>query len=151
MTRAYDVRRSPFSVTKEVIRAVDGVSFEVAAGETMGLVGESGCGKSTIARCVTLLEKPDSGKIIFMGHDWVTMRAKERKALRKEMQIIFQDPYSSLNPRKRILDALAEPLLTHRIVDKKALLDRVLAVLTSVGLDEDFLKKYPHEMSGGQR
>ena len=151
LRKSYEVRRSPFSVTKEIIHAVDRVSFELEQGQTMGLVGESGCGKSTVAKCITMLEKPDGGRILFMGRDWVHMTEHERKGLRKEMQIIFQDPYSSLNPRKRVFDTIAEPLVTHRMVEKEAVTDRVLKVLKSVGLDEDFLKKYPHEMSGGQR
>ncbi len=151
LRKVYEVRRSPFSVTKEIIRAVDGVSFELEQGQTLGLVGESGCGKSTVAKCITMLEKPDDGSILFMGRDWVRMPEQERKGLRKEMQIIFQDPFSSLNPRKRVLDTIAEPLVTHHMVEKEGLADRVLEVLKSVGLDEDFLKKYPHEMSGGQR
>jgi oligopeptide/dipeptide ABC transporter ATP-binding protein len=151
LRKIYEVRKNPFSVREELVRAVDGVSFEVSQGETLGLVGESGCGKSTVARCVTLLEKPEGGRILFLGHDWVGMPEKKRKALRKEMQIIFQDPYSSLNPRKRIMDTVAEPLITHHMVEKGAVAGKVLDVLKSVGLDEDSLKKYPHEMSGGQR
>ena len=151
LRKVYEVRRSPFSVTKEIIRAVDSVSFELEQGETLGLVGESGCGKSTVAKCITMLEKPDDGSILFMGRDWVHMPEQERRSLRRQMQIIFQDPFSSLNPRKRVLDTVAEPLVAHRMVGKEGLADRVLEVLKSVGLDEDFLKKYPHEMSGGQR
>ncbi len=151
LRKTYEVRRSPFSVRKEIVRAVDGVSFELGQGETLGLVGESGCGKSTVAKCVTMLEKPDEGSILFMGRDWVKMTEQERKGLRREMQIIFQDPFSSLNPRKRVRETVAEPLVTHGIAGKKDLSDKVLEVLKSVGLDEDFLEKYPHEMSGGQR
>ena len=151
LRKVYEIRRTPFSVHKETIRAVDGVSFELEQGRTLGLVGESGCGKSTVAKCITMLEKPDEGRIFFMGHDWVHMAERQRKDLRKEMQIIFQDPFSSLNPRKRVLDTIAEPLVTHRMVEKGGLAERVLEVLKSVGLDEDSLKKYPHEMSGGQR
>ena len=151
LRKTYEIRRTPFSVHKETIRAVDSVSFELEQGHTLGLVGESGCGKSTVARCITMLEKPDQGRILFMGHDWVNMAESQRKDLRKEMQIIFQDPFSSLNPRKRVLDTIAEPLVTHRMVEKGGLAERVLEVLKSVGLDEDFLNKFPHEMSGGQR
>ena len=151
LRKSYEIRRTPFSVRKETIRAVDRISFDLEQGQTLGLVGESGCGKSTVAKCITLLEKPDEGRILFMGRDWVNMAEKERKGLRKEMQIIFQDPFSSLNPRKRVLDTIAEPLKVHRMVEKGSLSEKVLEVLKSVGLDEDFLKKYPHEMSGGQR
>jgi oligopeptide/dipeptide ABC transporter ATP-binding protein len=151
LRKTYEIRRTPFSIRKETIRAVDGVSFDLEQGYTLGLVGESGCGKSTVAKCITMLERPDDGRIFFIGHDWVSMAEAERKSLRKEMQIIFQDPFSSLNPRKRVLDTIAEPLLVHRMVEKGSLKEKVLEVLKSVGLDEDFLKKYPHEMSGGQR
>ncbi|HME45933.1 MAG TPA: oligopeptide/dipeptide ABC transporter ATP-binding protein [Syntrophorhabdales bacterium] len=151
LRKSYEIRRTPFSVRKETIRAVDRISFDLEQGQTLGLVGESGCGKSTVAKCITMLEKPDEGRILFMGRDWVNMAERQRKGLRKEMQIIFQDPFSSLNPRKRVLDTIAEPLKVHRMVEKGSLTEKVLEVLKSVGLDEDFLKKYPHEMSGGQR
>ncbi len=151
LKKIYEIRRTPFSVRKEMIYAVDGVSFELEEGRTLGLVGESGCGKSTVAKCVTMLEKPDDGRIVFMGQDWVNLPEKERKDLRRHMQIIFQDPFSSLNPRKKVFNAIAEPLVTHRMAEKADLTRRALEVLRSVGLDEDFLKKYPHEMSGGQR
>ncbi|HVN23519.1 MAG TPA: oligopeptide/dipeptide ABC transporter ATP-binding protein [Syntrophorhabdales bacterium] len=151
LRKTYEIRRTPFAVHKEAIRAVNNVSFELAKGQTLGLVGESGCGKSTVAKCVTMLEKPDGGRISFMGRDWINIPHKERMPLRKEMQIIFQDPFSSLNPRKRVFAAIAEPLLVHRLVAKKALVERVRELLKNVGLDEDFLEKFPHEMSGGQR
>ncbi len=151
LRKTYEIRRTPFSIRKETIRAVDRVSFEVEQGHTLGLVGESGCGKSTVAKCITMLEKPDEGRVFFMGRDWVNMAETQRRNLRKEMQIIFQDPFSSLNPRKRVLDTIAEPLKIHRMVEKENLTEKVLEVLRSVGLDEDFLNKYPHEMSGGQR
>ena len=151
LKKTYEIRRTPFSVHKEKIRAVDAVSFELEQGSTLGLVGESGCGKSTVAKCITMLEKPDEGRILFMERDWVNIPESQRRELRRHMQIIFQDPFSSLNPRKRVLDTIAEPLVTHRMVEKELLKERVIAVLKSVGLDEDFLKKYPHEMSGGQR
>jgi oligopeptide/dipeptide ABC transporter ATP-binding protein len=151
LKKRYEVRRNPFSLKKETINAVDGVSFGLERGETLGLVGESGCGKSTVARCITLLETPDAGNILFLGSDWVGLAEEQRKRLRKEMQIIFQDPYSSLNPRKKIFDIVAEPIVTHRMCARSELPDRVGEVMRNVGLDEDFLKKYPHEMSGGQR
>lgn len=151
LKKRYEIRRNPFSLRKETIHAVNGISFNLGRGETIGLVGESGCGKSTVARCVTLLETPDAGNILFLGRDWIALPEEERKTLRKEMQIIFQDPYSSLNPRKRIFEIVAEPIMTHRIAARNDLRDRVGEIVRSVGLDEDFLKKYPHEMSGGQR
>jgi len=148
----YEVRRSVFSVAKETIRAVDGVSFELEAGETLGVVGESGSGKSTLARCVLLLERPDSGRVVFDGVDLLSAGNEEVKKLRKRMQIIFQDPYSSLNPRMKVRAIIAESVEFHGMVRGKAnVRARVIEILRSVGLDEDFLEKYPHEMSGGQR
>lgn len=148
----YEVRRSVFSVDKEIIRAVDGVSFELNAGSTLGVVGESGSGKSTLARCLMLLERPDSGTIVFDGLDLLKAGGGEIRDIRRKLQIIFQDPYSSLNPRMTVRDIIAEPLKFHRIVAGRANLDHeAVEILKSVGLNDDFLKKYPHEMSGGQR
>lgn len=148
----YEVRRTLFSVAKETIRAVDGVSFHVGFGETLGVVGESGSGKSTLARCVLLLERPDSGEIVFDGVNLITAGSEEVKRLRRRMQIIFQDPYSSLNPRMKVREIIAEPVRFHGMAKGKTDVEaRVGEILRSVGLDEDFLKKYPHEMSGGQR
>lgn len=151
LKKVYEVRKSVFSVKKEIIHAVDGISFDVAKGKTLGIVGESGSGKSTLIRCVLLLERPDSGKIIFDDVDLMSVNRPVMKSLRKNMQIIFQDPYSSLNPRKRVFNALAEPIMFHGKVKKKDVTGMVVELLRTVGLDEDFLKKYPHEMSGGQR
>jgi len=151
LKKTYEVRKTVFSVKKEIIRAVDGISCAVDKGKTLGIVGESGSGKSTLIRCILLLERPDSGRIIF---DDIDLLATDRSAindLRKNMQIIFQDPYSSLNPRKRVFDTLAEPIAFHSKVGKKDITDKVIDLLRTVGLDEDFLRKYPHEMSGGQR
>lgn len=148
----YEVRRTLFSVAKETIRAVDGVSFHLGVGETLGVVGESGSGKSTLARCVLLLERPDSGEVVFDGVNLLTAGSEEVKRLRKRMQIIFQDPYSSLNPRMKVREIIAEPVRFHGMAKGKSDVEaRVAEILRSVGLDEDFLKKYPHEMSGGQR
>jgi oligopeptide/dipeptide ABC transporter ATP-binding protein len=148
----YEVRRSVFSVEKEIIKAVDGVSFELEAGKTLGVVGESGSGKSTLARCLMFLERPDSGKITFDGVDLMSANLAQIRKLRRKLQIIFQDPYSSLNPRMTVRDIIAEPIRFHRIVNgSEALNARVVDVLKSVGINDDFLKKYPHEMSGGQR
>jgi len=152
LKRYYEVRRSVFSVAKETIRAVDGVSLELEAGRTLGVVGESGSGKSTLARCVLLLERPDAGEVVFDGVNLLTAGREEMNRLRRQMQIIFQDPYSSLNPRMKIGDIIAEPLKFHSIAKGRANVSaRVGELLRSVGLDEDSLRKYPHEMSGGQR
>jgi oligopeptide transport system ATP-binding protein len=151
LKKTYEVRKTAFSYRKDIIKAVDGVSFDIEKGSTLGVVGESGSGKSTLARCLLLLEMPDSGKIEFQGRDLLTLRRKELKTLRRDMQIIFQDPYSSLNPRRKVYDIMAEPLLFHGVTDKHTVKEKVLDVLTNVGLGEDFLSKFPHEMSGGQR
>jgi oligopeptide/dipeptide ABC transporter ATP-binding protein len=148
----YEVRRSVFSVGKEIVKAVDGVSFELEAGKTLGVVGESGSGKSTLARCLMFLERPDSGKITFDGVDLMSANLAQIRKLRRKLQIIFQDPYSSLNPRMTVRDIIAEPIRFHRMVNgSEALNARVVDVLKSVGINDDFLQKYPHEMSGGQR
>lgn len=151
ITKIYEVRKTIFSLRKDLIPAVDNVSFVLPEGKTLGIVGESGSGKSTLARCVLLLEKPDRGEITFQGTDWLHLSEKERKPLRRNMQVIFQDPYSSLNPRKTVFDIVSEPLVAHNLVTAGEIRNRVEMVLKSVGLDEDFEKKYPHEMSGGQR
>jgi len=152
LKKYYEVRRSVFSVAKETIRAVDGVSLELEAGRTLGVVGESGSGKSTLARCVLLLERPNAGEVIFDGVNLLAAGREEMNRLRRRMQIIFQDPYSSLNPRMKIADIIAEPLKFHNIEKGRANVSaRVGEILRSVGLDEDSLGKYPHEMSGGQR
>ncbi|MBA4416352.1 MAG: peptide ABC transporter substrate-binding protein [Syntrophus sp. (in: bacteria)] len=151
LKKYYEVRKTAFSYKKDIIRAVDGVSFDLEEGQTLGVVGESGSGKSTLARCLLLLEEPDEGKIIFLGQDLRELGRKELKTLRKDMQIIFQDPYSSLNPRRKVCDIMAEPLLFHGVVERKAVKEKVTEILSDVGLGEDFLNKYPHEMSGGQR
>lgn len=151
LQRVYEIKRSVFSIKKDIINAVNGVSLELDKGKTTGIVGESGSGKSTLARCILLLEKPDSGTISFLGRDLLSLKREELKALRRQMQIIFQDPYSSLNPRKKVFDTIAEPLLFHGIVGRKDIKDKVMEILMNVGLDEGFVNKYPHEMSGGQR
>lgn len=151
LTKTFEVRKTAFSIRKHVISALDRVSFFVEKGETLGVVGESGSGKSTLARCILMLEVPDSGTITLAGTDLMDVSHNELKNLRKRMQIIFQDPYSSLNPRHTVYYTIAEPILFHRIVPKEETRKRVIEIFKNVGLDEDFLNKYPHEMSGGQR
>ncbi len=135
----------------DVVRAVDGVSFEIFQGETLGLVGESGCGKSTVGRCLLRLIEPTAGEISFAGRDVVGLGKTELRELRREMQIVFQDPYASLNPRMKVGDIIAEPLVIHKIGDKRERRERVASLLTKVGLDPDYMNRYSHEFSGGQR
>lgn len=137
---------------KKIVKAVDDVSFSVFEGETLGLVGESGCGKSTLGRTILQLERATSGSIKYRGKELTTLSKKEIRNLRKEIQIIFQDPYSSLNPRLMIGQALMEPMEVHGLrKTKKERKERVVALLEKVGLDENYFYRYPHELSGGQR
>ncbi|HEV7796742.1 MAG TPA: dipeptide ABC transporter ATP-binding protein [Pyrinomonadaceae bacterium] len=135
----------------DVVRAVDGVSFEIFRGETLGLVGESGCGKSTVGRCLLRLIEPTAGEIKFEGRDVLSLGKTKMRELRREMQIVFQDPYASLNPRMKVGDIVGEPLVIHKIGTKKERRDRVAELLKKVGLDPDYRKRYSHEFSGGQR
>jgi oligopeptide transport system ATP-binding protein len=134
------------------VHAVDGVSFEIAAGETLGLVGESGCGKSTTGRCVLRLSEPTAGEIRFDGRDITRLGRSALRRLRREMQIIFQDPYASLNPRMTVGAIVGEALAIHRLARPgREFEDRVVQLLETVGLHADHLRRYPHEFSGGQR
>ncbi|HRJ87602.1 MAG TPA: dipeptide ABC transporter ATP-binding protein [Pyrinomonadaceae bacterium] len=145
------VKHFPVEDSDDVVRAVDGVSFEISSGETLGLVGESGCGKSTVGRCLLRLHEPSSGEVWFEGKNIVGLPHREMQLLRREMQIIFQDPYSSLNPRLSILGIVSEPLKIHGIGNRQERRDRVADLLSKVGLDPKYMDRYAHEFSGGQR
>ncbi len=145
------VKHFPVEGSDDVVRAVDGVTFQIFAGETLGLVGESGCGKSTVGRCLLRLIEPTSGQVNFQGRDVLSLDKKQLRQIRREMQIIFQDPYASLNPRMKIGDIVGEPLVIHKEGTKNERRDRVANLLRRVGLDPDYMNRYAHEFSGGQR
>lgn len=152
LRKSFSIKKGLFGKSKEVVTAVDDISFEIYPGETVGLVGESGCGKTTLGRSIIRLIDPNSGEIIFDGHSIHEMKGESLRQLRKKMQIIFQDPYSSLNPRQTIGEAISEPLKIHKIIlDKKARKERVLELLEKVGLSPTHYNRFPHEFSGGQR
>jgi len=140
-------------VQKQVgaVHAVDGVSFEVKRGETLGLVGESGCGKSTAGRTILQLYRPTSGSVVFDGVDLIKIKGEELRHMRRKMQMIFQDPYASLNPRMTVGEIVGEPLIVHKIGTQKEIGERVANLLELVGLNPAFSTRYPHEFSGGQR
>mgnify|MGYP003668487003 CR=1 FL=1 len=148
----YPVKKGWLGDTKEVLKAVDDLSFDIYSGETLGLVGESGCGKTTLGRAILQLIKPTKGEVIYKGKDLCKLENEEMRGFRKELQIIFQDPYSSLNPRMTIGAAIKEPMDVHGIgVDSKKRKEKVEELLEKVGLSADVYNRYPHEFSGGQR
>ncbi len=136
---------------KKILKAVDGVSFRLKAGETLGIVGESGCGKSTCGNSIIRLLQPTSGEILFEGQDLAKMSQKELRGLRRDIQMIFQDPFSSLNPRMRVRDIIAEPLITHKVCSGEELDQEIFRLMDAVGLPQEYADRYPHEFSGGQR
>lgn len=151
LKKHFSLRRGFFQRIVGRIEAVDGVSFEIEQGKTLGLVGESGCGKSTVARLILKLLEPDEGKIIFQGQDIRAFSEKEMKPLRKKMQIVFQDPFGSLNPRMTIGQAIEEGLRILGIQNRQQRKARLQKLLEMVGMSSDSADRYPHEFSGGQR
>ncbi|MDF1568648.1 MAG: ATP-binding cassette domain-containing protein [Spirochaetaceae bacterium] len=135
----------------QTLRAVDGVSLDIAPGEVVGVVGESGCGKSTLGKALLRMHEPDGGTILWKGEDMTAMSASEMKALRKDMQMIFQDPFSSLNPRKKIRDIISQPLRVNKAGDSDEITRRTEAVMREVGINPAYGRRYPHQFSGGQR
>lgn len=151
LVKYFSVRGGLLQRTQGIVQAVDGVSFSIAEGETLGLVGESGSGKTTVGRTILRLVEPTSGSIRFDGADLTKLRGRTLKDVRREMQIIFQDPYTALDPRMRIGDSVGEGLRIHHIGTPAEQWDRVLDTLKKVGLEEYHARRFPHEFSGGQR
>jgi len=142
---------STFGKARQVLRAVDGISFSINEDSVVAIVGESGCGKSTVARLVLRLIAPTSGSVLFKGKDLFSFDNKELKAFRKSAQIIFQDPFASLNPRRTVYDTVSEPLVIHKLTLRAEMRDRVAEILNTVGMGPETMNRYPHEFSGGQR
>ena len=146
----FPVKKGRLAKKSAVVRAVDGVDLTIYKGETLGLVGESGCGKSTLGKSILRLIEPTEGEVYFKDENLLSLNDNELRAKRKEMQIVFQDPFSSLNPRMRVDSIIGEPLAIHSLAEGKVG-DRIVELLNSVGMGEDALKRFPHEFSGGQR
>jgi oligopeptide transport system ATP-binding protein len=147
----FPIYRGVFQRQVGAVRAVDGVSFDVKRGETLGLVGESGCGKSTTGRTILQLYKPTAGKVTFEGTNLITLKGEQMRQMRRKMQMIFQDPYASLNPRMTVAQLVGEPLMVHSVAMGAEITERVKHLLEIVNLNPAFASRYPHEFSGGQR
>ncbi|MCJ7814886.1 MAG: dipeptide ABC transporter ATP-binding protein [Xanthomonadales bacterium] len=151
LVKHFPVRRGLLRSRRETVHAVDGISFSIGSEQTMGLVGESGCGKSTAGRAILRLIRPTAGEVRFKGENLLTMNAVREKKMRRQMQMIFQDPFGSLNPRLTVERIVEEPLLTHRVGNSRERRERVAEILRIVGLLPEHMKRFPHEFSGGQR
>ncbi|MGV7975449.1 MAG: ABC transporter ATP-binding protein [Anaerolineaceae bacterium] len=151
LKKYFPVSRQLFSSQRRYVKAVDDVSFDVLEGETLGLVGETGCGKTTVARTILQLYRPTSGQVLFDGVDLASLQENDLRKMRSRMQMIFQDPYASLNPRMTVGAIIAAPLDVHTQLNQKEKRERVQELLKLVGLNPDFVNRYPHEFSGGQR
>ncbi|GIP33429.1 ABC transporter ATP-binding protein [Paenibacillus sp. J2TS4] len=151
LSKHYEINQGWFNSKKQILKAVDQVDLTVYEGETLGIVGESGCGKSTLGNMIVHLTEPTSGSILFDHSDFSQMSRENIRRKRKDIQMIFQDPYSSLNPRMKIFDIIAEPLRTHRVAEGERLKEEVYKIMDAVGLSPDYAYRYPHQFSGGQR
>jgi peptide/nickel transport system ATP-binding protein len=151
LTKHFPVRLGAFGEHAAMVHALDGVSFDIHKGETLGLVGESGCGKSTAGLTILQLHRPTAGKVYYQDMDLTQLKEKQLRPIRQKMQIIFQDPYSTLSPRMTVGAAIAEPIRVHNLTPKESLQARVAELLHDVGLNPNYANRYPHEFSGGQR
>lgn len=151
VSKYYSAKAGAFSRDKRVVKAVEDISFDVYPGETLGIVGESGCGKTTLGKLVLHLFEPTKGEVLFGGQDVLRLKGRQLREFRKHAQIVYQDPYTSLNPRNTIGRTIAEPLLVQKLADKKQTEESVLRMLEVVGLSSDYYDRYPFECSGGQR
>jgi oligopeptide/dipeptide ABC transporter ATP-binding protein len=150
LVKHYPVKGLRFG-RRPVVHALDGVSFELARGETLGVVGESGCGKTTLAKCLLRLERPTAGRVLLLGRDVTQAGARSLRAMRRHLQIVFQDPYASLNPRRPVGSIVADPLRLHGLAGRRRRRDQVALLLERVGLGRELIDRHPHELSGGQR